>query len=225
MKKIITFLALLMTGVTMAKAQTPYAIWCEGNKTLYFVCPIGQSVETDQAYSFTENNFVTALWSGTQVTDNFIPEWASTVQKNLKRVVFDESFKDVKPNNTSNWFYDCTNLTSIEGLQYLDTSEVTNMTQMFANCSSLTSLDLCTFNTEKVTDMNNMFADCSSLTSLDVSHFNTEKVESMQEMFFRCENLTTLDVSHFNTEKVEDMTRMFDSCESLTSLDVRNFNT
>ena len=36
---------------------------------------------------------------------------------------------------------------------------------MFHSCSSLTSLDLSSFNTSKVTNMSNMFSDCSKLTT------------------------------------------------------------
>ena len=48
---------------------------------------------------------------------------------------------------------------------------VTDMSNLFNNCSSLTSLpDISKWNTIKVIDMNNMFNDCRSLISLpDIS--------------------------------------------------------
>ena len=70
-----------------------------------------------------------------------------------------------------------------------------------------------------------MFAECESLTNLDVSHFDTSQVTDMSEMFFRCYDLTTLDVSHFDTSQVTDMWKMFSNCESLTSLDLSSFDT
>ena len=50
-----------------------------------------------------------------------------------------------------------TALEEIIGLEYLDTSKVTNMSYLFWNCSSLTSLDLSNFDISSVTYMPNMF--------------------------------------------------------------------
>ena len=102
---------------------------------------------------------------------------------------------------------------------------VTNMSDMFNDCYTLTSLDLSGWNTENVTDMSNMFYGCFSLTSLDVSHFNTSKVTNMSWMFKGCDNLKTMDLSGWNTENVTDMSNMFYGCRSLTSLDLSHFNT
>ena len=121
------------------------------------------------------------------------------------------------------YFYEFTNMTSID-LSVLDTSEVTNMSNMFSACISLTSLDVSNFDTSKVIDMSDMFAGCSSLTSLDVSSFDTSKVTDMSAMFDRCGGLTSLDVSNFNTSKVTNMSAMFYACNSLTSLDLRSFD-
>ena len=125
--------------------------------------------------------------------------------------------------NMSNMFSVCRGLTSLD-LRNFDTSNVTNMSDMFANCSSLTSLDLSKFDTSKVTNMGYMFSICSKLTSLDLSNFNTSKVTNMGSMFSGCSSLTSPDVSKFDTSNVTDMSYMFDSC-SITSLDLSNFDT
>ena len=91
--------------------------------------------------------------------------------------------------------------------------------------SDFKSLDVRTFDTSNVTNMKNMFGYCSNLTSLDVSNFNTSKVTSMSSMFNSCSGLTSLDVSNFDTSKVNDMSSMFYNCIGLTSLDLSNFNT
>ena len=72
--------------------------------------------------------------------------------------------------------------------------------------------------------MSNMFANCNSLTSLALSNFNTENVESMLGMFYGCSNLTSIDLSNFNTANVNDMRRMFQDCKRLTSLNLYNFD-
>jgi len=112
-------------------------------------------------------------------------------------------------------FYDCVN-----------TSKVTNMSYMFNNCSSLTSLDLSNFNTSKVTNMNGMFRGCSSLESLDLSSFNTGNVTSMTYMFYYCSSLQSITFGNsFNTANVTDMSYMFSHCSAFTSLDLSSFNT
>ena len=154
----------------------------------------------------------------------------ATINKNLGNVtivhiVFDKSFSTYTPTSLYGFFRNLKKLETITGLEYLNTEKVTDMSYMFCNCSSLTSLDVTHFNTANVTDMRFMFYCCTSLTSLDVTHFNTANVTNMGYMFYICSSLTSLDVTHFNTAKVTDMRDMFYSCSSLTSLDVTNFNT
>ena len=115
-------------------------------------------------------------------------------------MVIDPSFADARPTSTRSWFIAAP---SITGLNYLNTSEVTDMSHMFAFFKQA-SLDLSHFITDKVTNMRCMFYGCNSLESLDLSNFNTEKVTDMQQMFYSCENLTSVDLSSFNTAKVTD---------------------
>ena len=144
---------------------------------------------------------------------------------NISKVVFDASFANVRPTSCYEWFDMCTSLTEIEGIENLNTEEVTNMGSMFSGCYVLTSLDLSNFNTQKVEDMSDMFVSCMDLKSLNVSNFDTQKVKDMNDMFYNCNSLTSLDVSNFNTQNVEDMNYMFSSCEGLNSLDLSNFDT
>ena len=156
------------------------------------------------------------------------PAWAGTdhvANSTTTRVVFDASFRDFRPTTTAMWFLNCKDLRKIGGLEYLNTSEVKDMGEMFSGCSRLTSLDLSHFNTQNVANMGEMFSYCYRLTSLDLSHFNTQNVTAMRNMFYCCYRLTSLDLSHFNTQNVTDMRGMFWACSGLTSLDVKNFNT
>ena len=157
-----------------------------------------------------------------------IPVWAGTNRSPnnvVSKVVFDASFKDFRPTTTLGWFCNLRALTTIEGLENLNTSAVTNMRNMFSGCSSLTELNVSNFNTSAVMDMSNMFYGCSGLTKLNVSNFNTSAVIGMDYMFKGCSGLTELNLSNFNTSKVEFMSEMFSGCSSLTELNVSNFNT
>ena len=145
--------------------------------------------------------------------------------EDVKTVIFTPSFIDARPTSTRSWFEGMSALDSIAGLEYLNTSEVKDMSMMFYGCSSLKSLELASFETSNVSDMGWMFCYCDSLAELDVTHFNTSNVTRMTAMFFNDACLTNLDVSHFDTSNVKDMSMMFYGCSSLDSLDVTSFNT
>ena len=143
---------------------------------------------------------------------------------NLTSIDFGESFNTENVTNMSEMFWECSNLTSLN-LSNFNTSNVTNMSNMFVGCSSLTSLNLSNFNTSNVTDMRSMFFNCRSLTSLNLSNFNTSNVTNMNGMFVSCSSLTSLNLSNFNTSSVTNMSNMFIGCSGLTCLNLSNFNT
>ena len=109
----------------------------------------------------------------------------------------------------------------LDELPVINTSSVTNMSQMF-QYSAATTLDLSSFNTSNVTNMRRMFYN-SKATTLDLSNFDTSKVNDMYGMFDGCK-VTTLDLSNFNTSNVNDMEYMFNNSK-VTTLDLSNFDT
>ena len=203
-------LLLLPANMVAQTAETAYAV-LDGSGTLTF--------------KYGDKSAESFCYELNQVGNN-IPGWVKENPGAITKVVFDESFKHARPTTCFKWFQNCSNLESIEKLQYLNTSEVKDMGYMFNGCSKLASLDLSKFNTEKVQHMKYMFADCLNLTKLDLSNFNTADVRNMNSMFNDCQNLTSLVLSKlFNTAKVKDMNNMFYNCQNLTSLDLSSFNT
>ena len=145
------------------------------------------------------------------------PGWWSTHRYEIKKVVFEASFANARPTSCYYWFCNCSELTDIEGIENLNTENVTNMRGMFFNCPNLSSLDLTNFSTGNVTDMNSMFGYCQ-LSSLDLTSFNTANVTNMYHMFFGCSALKSLDLTNFNTANVGDMDFMFQGCSALTTI-------
>ena len=152
-----------------------------------------------------------------------LPAW-NTHCDDINLVVFEASFANARPTSCYAWFKNFKNLTQIEGIENLNTENVTSMAKMFSFCQELSELDVTHFNTANVKNMSHMFSDCSGLTSLDVTHFNTANVKNMSHMFYFCSGLTSLDVTHFNTANVTDMNNMF-SNSNLAELDLTHFNT
>ena len=224
-----------------SKVAESYAVFNEATNTLTF------KHDTNKPYGAFALNEGENLPGWYKFDDNNHSHNANII----KKVIFDASFANARPTSCYNWFYGCTDLTTIEGIEYLNTENVTNMSWMFSECSALTTLDVsnfdtknvmemsymfgsCTklktldvssFNTQNVTDMNWMFSYCSVLTTLDLSNFDTKNVTDMNGMFSNCSALTTLDLSSFKTQNVTDMSRMFNDCSALTTLDVSNFDT
>lgn len=192
----------------------PYAVLSDNNTVLTFyyddqksarggmdVGPFSESVEQ---FDYNSMNYYTEIWG--------------TDSRNIERVVFEPSFADCFITSTAEWFCGFSNLTIIEGIEYLNTSNVTTMEGMFSDCQKISSFNLNSFNTSNVTDMRFMFDRCYALTNLDISSFNTLNVTELDGMFERCTNLSTIDLSNFNTTNVTRMNFMFNECSSLTTI-------
>ena len=143
------------------------------------------------------------------------PGWL-TQKENIYKVVFDASFANARPTSCCRWFADCIYLTEIDGIENLNTQNVTDMSEMFTCCYALTSLDVSNFNTQNVEDMTDMFLGCEGLSLLDLSNFNTERVEDMSSMFSGCSTLQTIFASDkFVTDQVFGGSDMFSGCTNL----------
>ena len=225
-----------------------YALWSEDTKTLHFTVPDSR-LNVGDSY---DGQTVTMLWKGADVlmTGTDLPEWKE-VSRDVEHVVFHESFQRVRPTSCYGWFRNFGNMTDIEGLHYLCTSEVTTMASMFASCASLkeailgffdtsnvtdmsfmfsgcTALELLNlygWQTQQVTDMEYMFSNCASLRELNIQSLDTRSVTNMQYMFYQCRNLTDIDVSRFNTSQVTSMHGMFKNCHVLKELNLTSFDT
>ena len=117
--------------------------------------------------------------------------------------------------NLTSMFEDCSSLTGVSGLGNLHSGDVSDMAGMFANCSSLTSLDISALDTENVTNASYMFYDCPLLTTLTTGAFNA--LNNAEGMFWYCGSLTSLDLSGFTmTGATSD--HMLDQTDSLDTL-------
>ena len=198
-----------------SKVAESYAVFDESTNTLTFK---HDTQKPDGAFALNEGENLPGWY---KFDDNNHSHNANII----KKVIFDASFVNARPTSCYNWFYGCTDLTTIEGIEYLNTENVTNMSWMFSECSALTTLDVSNFDTKNVMEMSYMFGSCTKLKTLDVSSFNTQNVTDMNWMFSYCSVLTTLDLSNFDTKNVTDMSGMFSNCSALTTLDLSSFKT
>ena len=128
--------------------------------------------------------------------------------------------------NMNNMFYNCQNLTTLD-LSNFDTTQVKTATSMFEWSTRLTEIifgEKCTF--ENATSLHAMFNNCQSVKELDVSSFNTANVTNMASMFQTCPKLEKITFGeNFDTSNVTTMGSMFWNCSGLSSLDISHFDT
>ncbi len=144
------------------------------------------------------------------------------------------------------------NVTQIEGMENLYTSNIIDMSGMFNGMINLEELDLSNFYTRHVNDMSRMFYDDEGLQELNLSsfdtssvtnmnsmfsitkklkavifgeNFDTSSVTNMYDMFYKANSLQQLNISNWNTSNVTDMGEMFFEDESLQELDLSSFDT
>ena len=142
---------------------------------------------------------------------------------NATKIVFHDLFDTSRVTDMSYMFANCEKLKEVD-VDSFDTGKVTNMYAMFSNCKKIERVDVSRFNTSNVTNMGLMFAICAKLEKLDTGSFDTRKVTNMKTMFCGCSELKKLDVSGFNTRLVTDMSSMFLGCKNLKNLDISNFH-
>ena len=177
-----------------AAAAEAYACYTSSNTTLRFYYDKLRSSRTGTTYDLNEG-------------DNYT-EWETDgINGSVTKVVFDPSFADARPTTTFDWFYDMTNLQSITGMSYLNTSEVTNMSWMFNHCNDLTSLDLSNFNTSNVDRMTCMFYGCYNLRTIYVGNgWSTAAVTYSSDMFTGCTSLVGGQGTAYNSSNPKDKT-------------------
>ena len=212
---LVTLLMAIAMG-TQVKAATKEAYAVYNNGTITFYYDANRSSHTTGTIYLYDN-----AYNGYN-----IPQWSREHSKDMVRAVFDESFAGYTPKRINRFFYDCKNLTTIVGIEKVNTSLVTDMKRVFMGCRKLQgTLDLNGWDTSKVTDMSYMFESCESLTNIKLGNWNTSSVTDMGLMFYGCEKLTSLDVSRWNTFSVTNMRQMFCHCKNLSSLDLSNWDT
>lgn len=190
MKKFL-FLIICTLMPLFASAQEPYAILIDNGTALEF------------RYDDQKSAYRDAMSVGPFTSMDQVP-WHA-YNESIISVVFNDSFANCTSiTSTALWFAFLSNLHEIVGIQYLNTSNVTDMYGMFWECWSLSRLDLTHFYTGSVTDMGSMFAGCRALTTITVgSGWSTSSLFASGSlgMFEGCTSLvggsgTTYDSSH-----------------------------
>ncbi len=172
-----------------------------------------------------ETGFTDALvWDISEKNNNSIISYFEDADSDGMYEMYMAANGKIKANPNSSYLFMKIEKAETIDLTNLDTSNVTNMNNMFYWCYYTKNIILDNFDTSNVTDMSYMFNYCHDVTSLDVSSFDTSKVTNMDSMFYSCATITNLDLSNFDTSNVTNMSYML-CCASLTNVNLTSFNT
>ena len=191
----LVFLVTAMMCAFGVSAQEAYAVYTSDNTTLTFYYDNDRSTRTGTTYDLNDGN----------VDPGWVSDHTNAI---VKQVVFDPSFAGALPTSAYYWFYEMRNLESITGMDYLNTSEVTHMNDMFPRCYKLTSLDLSKYDISKVTEMNEMFRSSSALKTIYVGDgwkMSDMALNYSRDVFKDCISLvggqgTTYDAAHVDAD-------------------------
>ena len=117
--------------------------------------------------------------------------WASQAAK-VKKVVIDKSFFACAPVTCASWFDGCTALTSIKGLENIDTYDVKSMAYMFCDCTALTELSLSGLDTSHVKSFAGMVRGCKKLERLMLGDLDLSCATSTSGFLTGCSSLKEL---------------------------------
>ena len=145
-------------------------------------------------------------------------DWGFDFCDDTETIVLDVSMKNARPTILDHWFELFVNLTKIEHLDYLNTSEVTEVFGLFQSCTRLETIDLSGLDLSHVTDPRYMFSECEALKTLNLGNLCNNGIEYTEGMFNGCKKLKTIDLSRMNMKKVSNSSEMFKDCESLVTI-------
>lgn len=138
---------------------------------------------------------------------------------------FDCSVVDAKNLTNMQNAFSCLTSVTVLDLSTWDTRKVTTMYGLFHGCERLGTIKgLDTLNTSNVTDMTYMFAACQAITSLDVSRFDVAKLQKMEFMFSFMPRCTTINVGGWKTDSLVDIGGAFQQDDVLENLDLSSWD-
>ncbi|KZU94233.1 hypothetical protein Lp19_2207 [Lactiplantibacillus plantarum] len=194
----------------LARAATPATVVSTGT--------LGTS-----AWQYTDDGVLTIHagdWTGVGDVSDVPGDFGSE----LTKVVIDGPIN--AGTDTSYMFRYNPNLASIDGLENLDTSKVTDFSMMFMGTKIADFSGLAHWNVSSGTSFDSMFASDSRVQSYDLSQWqlNTVQPVSLKRMFSFNTALTSIDLSTWNVRMVTDIDGLFNGDKSLTTADLHGWN-
>ena len=222
---LVVVFALVAGPVRQALAQDgpqAFAVYCETDNTL----TLYKASDKPEAGGTYKDKAATQVFDIDESEDYFGESPFEAVAGVVEQVeVADCGENKITPLSMDHWFDGFVNLVEVDGWEYADTSQVTNMSYTFSHTDLSNGVSAPELNTSSVTTMSNMFSYNDGLASPDLSHWDVSKVTDMSYMFANCTALSAPKLSGWEPAKVTTMSHMFYQCTALTSLNFSGWNT
>lgn len=178
--------------------------------------------------SYTPTTTPTDSWDASISQDGSIMCY---VEGTVLTIAGNGSGKIFTNENASYMLAEFGSVTSINGLDILDTSNTTNMSYMFFKSYGLLSIDVSSFNVSNVKTMEYMFGANTNNNGMKVTeirfgtNFDMSSCENTAYMFRNCQKLTNVDVTNINPSASKNFFAMFYRCYGLVDIDLSNWDT
>ena len=194
------------SGVDVEEVETSsYQTTSNFNLVDWYHTENGNEIILNEYQGSETSLYIPGEFNGKQVALSTLKNFSEKITDLVIQEVNGKKVK-VKSNDFSNAFHNNKSIISLD-LKGLDTSNVTNMSYMFAE-SQVKNLDVSNWDTSNVTDMSFMFDNARQVQKLDLSNWDTSNVTNMQNMFGGIP-VQELDLSNWDTSNVRNMCGMF----------------
>ena len=209
---------------------TEKAIYCNDNRTLYFVYDTNTYTAGDTYTADDETQHaITAVYTGFKDHGYSYRQYKTSEGTHLVLNVNGEevNLANYAAYSDYPWDYYARYIQTVDFQNSYRSCTSTSMACWFHVFSSLVEVKNASTNLklDETTSLYATFLNCRALTSLDVSGWDVSKVMNMHQTFSQCPVLTSLDVSNWDVRNVTDMISTFQNCSNLTTLDVSKWNT
>lgn len=145
--------------------------------------------------------------------------WGEVVSSSIETVNIDPSFYNFKPTSTAAWFFNMGNLTEINGVEYINMSQVKNAGYMFDG-TKISNLDLTSWDVGNLINMDWMFYAMTGPYGegddfvLDLTGWNTGNVKTAEKAFYDTaygrSSVQVLGLEDWDMSSLENAESMFD---------------
>ena len=122
----------------------------------------------------------------------------------------------IYPTKTTMFFSGLSDVKEIENIENIDLRRTTSTAGMFEGCTSLTSLDLSSFNMKNVEDTSLMFAGCTNLKIIYVNKdkWNLNNVKYSNNMFYNTTSIEGENHTKYDETKLDKTYAQIDSSKT-----------
>ena len=138
---------------------------------------------------------------------------------NLKSITFPKWTNYINNlEDISYMFNRCKNLTEVNNLAVLNSSNMKNLCGLFNGCNSLVKISKLTFKSPLIENLGIIFQNCEKLESIETSFDNAKNIRNISGMFAGCKNTRKITPGIYYTDNLMNVAGLCKGCGELETL-------